>query len=177
MAAVLALATLAQGTVALIEILRGIHTRRVLIVGMIACFLFAMLAGYGALNAPKQTSSNSSGQPTSSVAATGVTNAATPSPTSGKPYAEQEGSIGAPTFASPYSGKQGAKIPPGAWVQVSCKMLAPTIPSTSPDGYWYRIASSPWNNAYYAVANTFLNGDILGRTPYTHYTDFKVPDC
>lgn len=62
-------------------------------------------------------------------------------------------------------------------MQVSCKVDAPTIPNASPDGYWYRIASSPWNNAYYAIANTFLNGDVLGHRPYTHNTDFGVPDC
>jgi hypothetical protein len=176
-AAVLALATIAQGTVALIEILRGIHTRRVLILGMIACFLFALLAGYGALNAPSLTSSNSPSRPGSSATATGITNAATPSPTPGKTYPEQEGSLGAPTYATPYSAKEGTKIPPGTWVQVSCKVDAPTIPSATPDGYWYRIASSPWNNAYYAVANTFLNGDVLGQSPYTHNTDLRVPDC
>lgn len=70
----------------------------------------------------------------------------------------------------------GPKIPAAAWVQVSCKVYAPAIQSANPDGYWYRIASSPWNNAYYAVANTFMNGDPWGG-PYTHNTDFKVPDC
>ena len=65
-----------------------------------------------------------------------------------------------------------------AWVDVSCKLKpASTIGSAYPDGYWYRIASAPWNNQYYAVANTFWNGDIPGQTPYTHNTDFAVPDC
>lgn len=35
----------------------------------------------------------------------------------------------------------------------------PTIASVNPDGYWYRIASSPWNNACYSPANTFMSGD------------------
>jgi hypothetical protein len=60
-------------------------------------------------------------------------------------------------------------------VQVACKVLAPTIPSTSPDGYWYRLAGGLWNGDY-AVANTFFNGDPIGG-PYTHNTDFNVPDC
>ncbi|MFL5627212.1 MAG: hypothetical protein ACJ788_16655 [Ktedonobacteraceae bacterium] len=184
-AAVLALATLVQGMVALFEFLRRGHTRRVLVLCMVACLLIAGLAGYGALNAPAQTSPNSPAQPSSSMIATdsqtpsptSTTNTVTPSPTPGKAYAEQEGSLGAPTFASPYSGKEGPKIPAGVWVQVSCKVYAPTIPSASPDGYWYRIASSPWNNVYYAIANTFLNGDVLGHPPYTHNTDPRVPNC
>lgn len=70
----------------------------------------------------------------------------------------------------------GPAIAAGAWVQVSCKVYDPTIGSVNPDGYWYRIASSPWNNAYYSPANTFMNGDPYGG-PYTHNTDFAVPNC
>ncbi len=61
-------------------------------------------------------------------------------------------------------------------MQVTCKVYDPSIVSATPDGYWYRIASSPWSNAYYAVANTFMNGDPPNG-PYTHNTDFNVPDC
>lgn len=71
----------------------------------------------------------------------------------------------------------GAKISAMSWVAVSCKVYAPQIASANPDGYWYRIASAPWSNAYYAVANTFWNGDIPGQRPYTHNTDFAVADC
>jgi hypothetical protein len=46
----------------------------------------------------------------------------------------------------------------------------------NPDGYWYRIASPPWNDRYYAPANTFMNGDPWNG-PYTHNTDLKVPNC
>jgi len=105
----------------------------------------------------------------------------TPTPTTvpgQKTYSEQEGHYGANTFTNPYnaSGMGSNKIPAGAWVQVTCKVYVPAIQSANPDGYWYRIASSPWNNAYYAVANTFMNGDPWGG-PYTHNTDFNVPDC
>jgi hypothetical protein len=70
----------------------------------------------------------------------------------------------------------GPAIAAGQWVQVSCKVYDPFIASVNPDGYWYRIASSPWNNAYYSPANTFMNGDPYGG-PYTHNTDFAVPNC
>lgn len=93
-------------------------------------------------------------------------------------WAEQQGSLGANTFTNPYNASgMGQKIAPMQWVQVSCKVYAPQIASANPDGYWYRIASPPWNNAYYAVANTFWNGDIPGQKPYTHNTDFAVPNC
>jgi hypothetical protein len=70
----------------------------------------------------------------------------------------------------------GPAIAAGQWVQVSCKVYDPFIASVNPDGYWYRIASSPWNNAYYSPANTFMNGDPYGG-PYTHNTDVAVPNC
>jgi hypothetical protein len=70
----------------------------------------------------------------------------------------------------------GPPIAAGQWVSVSCKVYDPTIQSVNPDGYWYRIASSPWNGAYYSPANTFMNGDPYGG-PYTHNTDFAVPNC
>jgi hypothetical protein len=48
----------------------------------------------------------------------------------------------------------------------------------NPDGYWYRIQSSPWNNVYYAPANSFKNGDPWTTPiPNPHNTDFSVPNC
>lgn len=92
-------------------------------------------------------------------------------------YSEQEGSHGVNTFTNYHNASGlGPRIDPYATVQVSCKVYDPFIQSVNPDGYWYRIASSPWNNAYYAPANTFYNGDPIGG-PYTHNTDFAVPDC
>src|SRR3954468_18462206 len=91
---------------------------------------------------------------------------------------ELESSIGANTFLNPYNASgMGQKIAADTWVDVACKDYAPQIKSANPDGYWYRIAAPPWNNAYYAVANTFRNGDIPGQPPYTHNTDWAVPDC
>ena len=92
-------------------------------------------------------------------------------------YQEQEGHHGANTFTSPHNASGvGTKITPGQYVQVSCKLYDPAITSVNPDGYWYRIASSPWNNQYYAAANTFMNGDPWNG-PFTHNTDYNVPDC
>ncbi len=92
-------------------------------------------------------------------------------------FSEQQGHHGVNTFTNYHNASGlGPKIAPGAWVQVSCKVYDPYIQSVNPDGYWYRIASAPWNNAYYSPANTFMNGDPWNG-PYTHNTDFNVPDC
>jgi hypothetical protein len=107
--------------------------------------------------------------------------APTPVPAPGGPgatWSEQQGSLGANTFTNPYNASgMGVKIQPYQWVAISCKVYAPQIVSANPDGYWYRIASPPWSNAYYAVANTFWNGDIPGQKPYVHNTDFAIPNC
>lgn len=90
---------------------------------------------------------------------------------------EQQATNGADTFLDPHrAAGKGVKIPPNTWVEVSCKLYAPSIRSATPEGFWYRIASPPWNNNYYAVANTFWNGDVFGE-PYTHHVDHAVPNC
>jgi lysophospholipase L1-like esterase len=108
------------------------------------------------------------------------TTPAAPTPPSSGPrtYPEQQGSRGANTFTNPNNASgPGPRIEPMQWVDVACKVYAPQIQSANPDGYWYRIASAPWNGQYYAVANTFWNGDVPNQLPYTHNTDFAVPDC
>ena len=63
-------------------------------------------------------------------------------------------------------------------MNVSCKVYDPYIQSVNPDGYWYRLADSPWNNRCFAAANTFMNGDPSGRNgPPARDADFDVPDC
>lgn len=97
----------------------------------------------------------------------------------GKTYTETVASrIGAATFTDPYSvDEQGPKIPFLQQVQVPCKVYSPVMPSIGPQAYWYRITSPPWNNHYYAPANSFLNGD----PPHGPYTgkdiDPTIPDC
>ena len=101
-----------------------------------------------------------------------------PPPATPHTWPEQQGSHGANTFTNPYNASgQGQKIAAYMWVEVACKLYAPQITSANPDGYWYRIASPPWSGTYYAVANTFWNGDVPGQLPYTHNTDWAIPDC
>ncbi|MFD4912946.1 hypothetical protein ACFWNR_06945 [Streptomyces virginiae] len=84
---------------------------------------------------------------------------------------------GAGTFADHHDASgPGPRIDHLARVEAACKVYDPTIESASPGGYWYLIASPPWNGRYYAVANTFLNGDPA-EGPYHHHFDPAVPDC
>jgi hypothetical protein len=91
--------------------------------------------------------------------------------------AEQAGAGGARTFVVPAGADEGPRVRPSQHVAVACKVYKPEPESVMPDGYWYRLASSPWRGRYYAPANSFWNGDRPGRRPYTHNTDFAVPDC
>jgi len=93
-------------------------------------------------------------------------------------YTEQEFNPGgASTFAHLDGSGAGTPVAYGQYVRVSCKVYSTIVTSTKPDGYWYRLASLPWDNHYYAVANTFGNGDKLNHPPYTHNTDWRVPNC
>ena len=101
-------------------------------------------------------------------------------PPNGKTYTEQQGHLGSIVVSDPSSLSQIGRIQPLQTVQVSCKVLNPSMGTVSPDGYWYRLASPPWNHQEaYAIANTFLNGDPVVGTSNgpQHNTDFNVPDC
>jgi hypothetical protein len=91
--------------------------------------------------------------------------------------AEQAGAGGARTFVVPAGADEGPRVRPNQHVTVACKVYKPEPESVMPDGYWYRLASPPWRGRYYAPANSFWNGDRPGHRPYTHNTDFAVPDC
>jgi hypothetical protein len=100
-----------------------------------------------------------------------------PSPTPPQTVTEQSGSNGSPTLADPFHASGlGPKIEPMATVEVICRVYAPSIKSAKPDGWWYKIGGT-WKGQYYAVANTFWNGDTPGQKPYTHNTDWNVPEC
>jgi hypothetical protein len=93
---------------------------------------------------------------------------------------EQEGPRGAPTFTDPLNPTTpGPKVPPMSYVTVECRTMTTrsAIATAFMDGWVYLIQSEPWNGKYYAVANTFWNGDIPGHKPYRHNTDFSVPVC
>jgi hypothetical protein len=70
----------------------------------------------------------------------------------------------------------GPLIHSGESVEVSCAVQG--YPVEDGDTWWYRIASSPWNDAYYASADAFYNngqtsGSLIGTPP----VDPGVPGC
>ena len=99
-----------------------------------------------------------------------------PSTGDGTSRTELTGSIGAKTFADPRTlTAGGGAIPANTEIQVRCRYYAPSVPSVTPDGFWYLIESDQWNGLW-TPANSFMNGDVPGG-PYFHNTDFDVPVC
>jgi hypothetical protein len=121
------------------------------------------------------------GNATSDNEATGTSNQADIKATgyiNGK-WIEQEAEIGAEAFAAPgvEATKSGHRIPPLAFVHVTCRIYVSGVPSAHPDGYWYRLPDKPWKNKDYVAANTFWNGSNIVKGPGVKNTDTKVPVC
>jgi hypothetical protein len=73
-------------------------------------------------------------------------------------------------------GSQGPSIQTSQTVQVACKVQGFRV--ADGDTWWYRIASSPWNGAYYASADAFYNnGQTSGSLHGTPFVDNAVADC
>lgn len=73
-------------------------------------------------------------------------------------------------------GTQGPTIPSNSTVQISCVIQGFKVADGNTN--WYRIAQSPWNNAYYVSADVFYNnGETSGSLHGTPYVDPAVPAC
>jgi len=93
-------------------------------------------------------------------------------------HTEQEANLGANTFAEPRNAsEEGEPIKPNTDVEVTCKLYAPQIESVNPQGYWYRVHSAPWDDKFYAAANTFWNGVAPSNAFEPIFTDYEVPTC
>jgi hypothetical protein len=115
---------------------------------------------------------------TAALLLTGDDDAMAPLPSTGDGtlYPETTGSIGANTFADPRTLIDNAQpIPADTTVQVRCRYYAPSIPSVTPDGFWYLIDADDWAGRW-SPANSFMNGDLPGART-VHNTDFDVPLC
>ncbi|MCF6745184.1 hypothetical protein E9529_13050 [Blastococcus sp. KM273128] len=138
-----------------------------LLTAVLSSFLTALAIGEQGTAAP-------AAEPT--IGATDLVDLPLPSTGDGTLVEEEAGSIGANTFADPrtLSGR-GAPVPPHTTIQVRCRYYAPSVPSVSPDGFWYLIETEPWNGLW-TPANSYMNGDPPGG-PYLHNTDLAVPVC
>jgi hypothetical protein len=73
-------------------------------------------------------------------------------------------------------GTEGATIAADTTVQISCRVQGFAVQDGNP--WWYQIATSPWNNSYYASADAFYNnGSVSGSLNDTPYYDPAVPEC
>jgi hypothetical protein len=133
----------------------------------------------------KYTPACSSSAPATQLPPVPATPATTPpqtsSPGSGSaPAVTYTETVGGPTHTwtnySNAGGAEGATIATHASVQVSCVVQGFRVADGNTN--WYRIASSPWNNAYYASSDAFYNnGATSGSLDGTPYVDPKVPSC
>ena len=73
-------------------------------------------------------------------------------------------------------GSEGPEIPSNETVQIQCKVNGFRV--ADGDTWWYRVASSPWNNSYYGSADAFYNnGETSGSLLGTPFVDPSVPNC
>jgi hypothetical protein len=73
-------------------------------------------------------------------------------------------------------GTEGTNIASNQTVQIACKVTG--FPVADGNTWWYRIASSPWNNSFYASADAFYNnGQTSGSLSGTPFVDPAVRDC
>lgn len=73
-------------------------------------------------------------------------------------------------------GIQGETIGPNVGVQISCALQGFKV--SDGNTWWYRIASNPWGDAYYASADGFYNnGQTTGTLVGTPFVDPAVPVC
>jgi RHS repeat-associated protein len=73
-------------------------------------------------------------------------------------------------------GTQGPTIGGGATVQIACAVTGFRV--ADGNTWWYQIASSPWNHAYYVSADAFYNnGQTSGSLHGTPFVDPAVPLC
>jgi cell wall-associated NlpC family hydrolase len=73
-------------------------------------------------------------------------------------------------------GIEGPSIPSNATVQIGCRVTGFRVEDGNT--WWYRIASSPWNGAFYVSADAFYNnGQTSGGLIGTPFVDPAVPGC
>jgi hypothetical protein len=108
-----------------------------------------------------------------------ATDASSPPPPPPPPatYAETVGGVTHTwTDYSNAGGIEGPSIPAYTTVQVACAVQGFRV--ADGDTWWYRIASSPWSDSYYASADAFYNnGQTSGSLKGTPFVDPAVPAC
>lgn len=160
----------------------AVHRRLVIaVVAVLATVGLGLGLGLSLTSSPSPAAANGSRQTGNSGASSGSGRTTIGLPPGHKTEPEQEGHVGEKwTYTNPFNPVDtGPAVLPLQKVRVSCKVYAPSFASVSPDGYWYRLASPPYDNRDYGIANSYLNGNpAVGTSNVPQInTDFKVPDC
>ena len=125
---------------------------------------------------PSTTTTSTS---TTTTSTSTTTTSTTQPPVASQPttYAETVGGV-THTWADyeDAGGTEGSSIAAYQTVQVTCAVQGFRV--ADGDTWWYKIASSPWNNTYYASADAFYNnGQTSGSLIGTPFVDPAVPQC
>jgi surface antigen len=143
-------------------------------------FIYGGPAGNGPSSAPAEPAPQpqpATPAPTTPSPSTGTPSTPAPQPQPQQTWAETTG--GVTNTWSNYTnagGTHGPSIATNQTVQVACKLQGFRV--ADGNTWWYRIASSPWNGAYYASADAFYNnGATSGPLKGTPYVDPNVAPC
>ena len=100
-----------------------------------------------------------------------------PPPPAPATYAETVGGVSHSwTDYSNAGGTEGPSIAAYQTVEIACKVTGFQV--ADGNTWWYRIASSPWNDQYYVSADAFYNnGETSGSLHGTPFVDPAVPNC
>jgi surface antigen len=101
-----------------------------------------------------------------------------PPPSPPKTYAQTSGPGPVHTWTDYHDGggTEGPEIPDNSAVQVTCRSEGLPVEDGNP--WWYELASSPYNNGYWASSDAFYNnGSTSGGLQGTPFFDPNVPVC
>lgn len=117
-----------------------------------------------------------SGPPPAETSASGPVSSTPPPPTPRAYYETTGSSAHTWTNYTNAGGTQGPSLPANQSIQIACKL--PGFKVSDGNTWWYRIAESPWNGAYYASADAFYNnGATSGSLRGTPFVDNGIPNC
>jgi Trypsin len=127
---------------------------------------------------PSQTPGGSgSGSQTPAPGPSGPSSPPASPPPSAPTYAETTGSVAHTwTDYTNAGGNEGPEIASNQTVEIACWVSGFAV--ADGNTYWYQIASSPWNDAYYVSADAFYNNsETSGTLIGTPWVDPAVPNC
>jgi hypothetical protein len=130
-------------------------------------------SSYGEWQAPSAASPPSSTTPSPTPSPT-----PTPTPEPAAPtYPETTGGVAHTwTNYTNAGGYEGPSVPANATIEIACALTGFRV--ADGNTWWYRIAQSPWNGAYYVSADAFYNnGATSGSLAGTPFVDPQVRGC